>query len=135
MLLLASCSSKSGLEDMALGFLPDKVEESMSIYLGSVKRPEIIDVRLVYDSDSICVIQCVASSADASGNNMSQPMRYVFARDSFMSMAKGSDVYVHAAVGAKYLDDDGIKEFRQKMDDKSRNLYVTYLSMCDPIKQ
>ncbi|MBR5396486.1 MAG: hypothetical protein IK145_01365 [Bacteroidales bacterium] len=132
--LFFGCSSKGSLEQVAREHIQAKVFEAMGDRLGAVGEPEIKDIQVLYDCDSLCILQCRALSKDAEGNDLSGVARYIFAKDPFLSRANGKPAYCDAALGSEYLDSKGIKEFRKKMEDNGSDIFFYYLAMCEFIR-
>lgn len=105
----------------------------MKEYLGTVGKPELKDVEIVYDCDSICVLQGRASGKDRDGNVKKETIRYIFVLDTFIARATGNPVYYHILQGAVYLDAEGKKEFRRKMTEEENLMYPYYLKITEPV--
>ena len=132
--VLFGCYAGNGLEGVAREHISAKVGEAMKNRLGAVTEPEIKDIQVLYDCDSLCILQCRALSKDAEGNDLSGVARYIFAKDPFLSRANGKPAYCDAALGSDYLDSKGIKEFRKKMEDNGSDIFFYYLAMCEFIR-
>ena len=94
----------------------------------TVETPVIEGVKLIYDSDSLCVIQCRAGAKDAYGQMRNETVRYFFVEDVYMTRASGVPAYGDLVVGGKYLKGREIREFRKKMQYKAEETYLYYLS-------
>lgn len=134
LLLLCSCSAnKGGLYKEAVKAFPDRLKEAMSQYMGTVDAPEITNLEPIYDCDSICVLQCIASGKDASGKKHSDSVRYIFVRDNMLSAVAGHPVYLDNITGARYLDKQGKKEYCDKIISNGTNQYSYFLGICEPV--
>ncbi|MCF0173455.1 MAG: hypothetical protein HUJ91_07005 [Bacteroidales bacterium] len=131
--VFCSCSRAGGLAPTAKSYLPQLVDREMKEYLKTVDTPDIKDVEVVYDCDSICVLQCRASAKDAAGNVLKETIRYFFIKDKFMSACKGVDCFYHSLTGADFLDENGIEEFCTMMKENSSESFLLYLSRSEPI--
>jgi len=132
--LTSSCSNKAGLAPIAENNLPDLLDTEMRDYMGTVEKPVIKDLVVVFDCDSLCILQCHASAKDANGSTQSESIRYAFVKDTFLSACNGKDVYCHLVQGATYLDKKGIEEFHKKMKDYPQQMYTYYLSNAKSLK-
>lgn len=133
-LLAVACGRNSGsLYDIALEQMPISVERGMRDYMSVVEKPVISDIELVYDCDSICVIQCKAFAKNEDGEYLGDTVRYYFVKDNFMTRAKGSPVYGDLVMGAEYLDRKGRKSFCRSMKAGGTERYLYYLGMASPL--
>ena len=128
LMLLAACSRNGSLADVAVKRLPASLDLAMREQMGTVERPKIKDVKVIYDCDSICVVQCKAGAKDVYGKTRNETVRYFFVKDMFMSRATGVPTYGDLVVGGKYLKGKEISEFRKEMTDKAKGAYMYYLS-------
>ena len=128
-----SCSEKAHLSKVAEPHLAGRVAEEMADYLEVVDSPDISDLQLVYDCDSLCIFQFLASGTGPDGRTVRETMRYIFAKDNFMSMAGGAPAYYDVVLGAKYLSEEEIASFRKKMDDGGSGMYLYYLGLTAPL--
>ena len=134
LLLLCSCSEKKGsLYNEAVIFFPDRLKEAMNMYMGTVDTPEITGLEPIYDCDSICVLQCIASGTDAQGQKRSDSVRYIFVRDNMLSAASGRPVYLDNITGGRYLDKQGKKEYCDQIIANGTNQYSYFLGICEPV--
>ena len=131
---LLACHKESKLERLARENLPGKLAEMTERTLGTSEGMEIKDIQVIYDCDSLCILQCRSFAKDTSGYDVSKDIRYFFLHDRFMSFATGTPVYCHTVQGADYLSKEGIREFKEKMDKGGRERFMFCLAMCDPVK-
>lgn len=106
----------------------------MAEYMETVGEPTITDLQVIFDCDSLCILQCKASAPDASGRRREETVRYSFVRDNMMSAVSGRPQYFDRVTGAKYLDKKGIKDFVKKYKESSTEHYTNYLGMSAPIE-
>ena len=133
LLLAASCSSRKGLEGMAMERLPKALgkamEEQMSLKGGAkIQSPETI-----YDCDSLCMIQFQAVAKDPSGKDFSFPVRYIFLHDTFLSAAKGHPVFLEMVTGCPEINRKELKTLKESCHEKGNDLYVYYAGVASPI--
>ena len=131
--LLFSCSNRGGLYNLAVKQLPITLETGMRDYMQTVGKPEIKDIEVIYDCDSLCVLQCRASAPDQYGYRRSETVRYFFVKDVFLSKASGKTVYGDFVTGGKILDKKGKKVFQKTMEDGKTEKYLYYLGMANHI--
>lgn len=132
-LCAGSCTHKSHLHEAALKQLPITLEAAMAEYMGTVGKPIITDLQVIFDCDSLCILQCKASAPDASGKLREDTVRYFFVRDNMMSAFYGRPQYFDSVTGAQYLDKAGIREFVKKYNENSNEHYTYYLGMSAPV--
>ena len=133
-LIVLGCGRERGLENLARENLPAKLAEMTEMTLGTSEGMEIKDIQVIYDCDSLCVLQCHSFAKDTSGFEVSNNIRYFFLHDRFMSFVTGVPVYCHAVQSADYLSKEGIREFKEKMDKGGTERFMFCLAMCDPVK-
>ena len=131
---LCACTRTSRLYDVAVKQLPITLGQAMAEYMETVGEPAISDLQVIFDCDSLCILQCKASALDASGRRREETVRYFFVRDNIMSAVSGSPQYFDSVTGAKYLDKKGIKDFVKKYKESSTEHYTNYLGMSVPIE-
>ena len=54
-IMLISCS-RSGLAPVAKYYLPARLNEAMTEYMETVGEPEVDNLKVIYDCDSLCII-------------------------------------------------------------------------------
>lgn len=131
--LALSCTREETIITIAEENLPELLDREMKFYMGTVEKPEIKDLAVVYSCDSLCVLQCHASAKDSDGRLQSENIRYIFVKDTFMSAFEKDGVYCHAVQGAPYLDKQGIEDFCKKMRENPQEMYLHYLSSSEPL--
>lgn len=127
-LLCFSCGRDSSLSELALKQLPLSLDQAMREQMGTVEAPVIKGVKLIYDSDSLCVLQCKAGARDTYGEIRNETVRYYFVKDCIMARATGEPSYGDLVVGGKYLKGRAIKEFRKEMETEPEETYFYFLS-------
>lgn len=133
-IFVLGCAKKGGLEQLARENLPAKLAEMTEMTLGSSEGMEIKDIQVIYDCDSLCIVQCRSFAKDTDGNDVSKEVRYFFAQDRFMSFATGAPFYCHGVQDADYLSKEGIREFKMKMDKGGTERFMLSLALCDPVR-
>lgn len=128
LMLLAACSHGGSLAKVAVKRLPVSLDLAMREQMETVESPKIKNVKVIYDCDSLCVVQCKAGAKDVYGETRSETVRYFFVKDMFMSRATGVPSYGDLVVGGKYLKGKEIREFQKSMRDKAGETYIYYLS-------
>lgn len=131
--LLCSCNKQSALVPLAKHSLPALLDKEMKNILGTVDKPKIQDVMVIYDCDSLCVLQCKASAHGQEGSVIEETVRYFFVKDNLVSVWSGKDTYYHMLQGAPYLDKQGIKDFRSVMNGKPQEAYQFYMTHAEPV--
>lgn len=132
-LLALACSHKSPLASLALRQMPTSLDAAMREQMETVEAPIIKGVRVIYDTDTLCVVQCKAKAKDAYGMFRSETIRYFFVEDTFVTHASGEPSYGDLVAGGKYLKGKAIKAFQKEMDQKARESYLYYLSASRPV--
>ena len=130
----ASCS-EGGLAPIARKHLNAKVNEEMSTFLGTVGDTRIEGLKLIYNCDSLSIFQGYAIGKDSEGKEIKESIRYIFAKDTFISAVSGKPTYYEAVRGGNYLSKQGIKDFQKTMDEGGSDLYNKYLVMGDLLYQ
>lgn len=131
-ILLLSCS-RSGLAPIAKEYLPARLNEAMAEYMETVGEPRVDNMKVIYDCDSLCIIQGHASAKDAAGKDRDDTFRYIFVKDPFMTAMTGKPVYYDAVQGSKLLSGKELEEFRQKLRDGGSKTFNQYLAMGEPV--
>lgn len=132
--LLASCSD-GGLAPIARKHLNAKVNEEMSTFLGTVGETRIEGLELIYNCDSLSIFQGYAIGKDSEGKEIKESIRYIFAKDTFISAVSGKPTYYEAVRGGDYLSKQGIKDFQKTMNEGGPNLFNNYLVMGELLNQ
>lgn len=132
-LLIGACARESSIVPLAKQNMPALLEREMAEYMGTVEKPLIKDLQVVYQCDSMCVIQAHVSAKDAYGKVQKENIRYFFIKDTFASSLNEGDVYCHKVTGAVYLDKKGIKKFQDDLEKEPQRTYIYYLAASTPI--
>ena len=127
-LLCFACERNSALSKLAVKQLPESLDQAMREQMGTVEAPVIKGVKLIYDSDSLCVLQCKAGARDTYGKIRNETVRYYFVKDCIMARVTGEPSYGDLVVGGKYLKGRAIKEFRKEMETEPEETYFYFLS-------
>ena len=135
LLLPASCSSRHGLERMAMERMPKGLEKAMEEQMSLKGGAKIESPETIYDCDSLCIIQFKAVAKDTSGEEFSFPVRYIFLRDVFMSAAKGHPVYSEMVVGSPTMDRKEVEMLKESCRKTGHDLYIFYSGAANPIDQ
>ena len=128
-----SCSSGNGLEGMAMERLPKALEKAMEEQMSLKGGAQIQSPDIIYDSDSLCMIQFKAVAKDPSGKKFSFPVRYIYLRDVFMSAAKGHPIYLEMVTGCQTMNRKELKTLKESCREKSNELYIYYAGVATPI--
>lgn len=132
--LTISCRRESSLAKIATAQLPVSLEREMAEILDAVGEPRIEDLTIVYDCDSLCILQCKAYAKDRSGRDLYDTIRYIFVQDRYMSWATGRPVYHESLTGGKFLSDKEIKEFRKETEENAAARYNYYLGISQLVE-
>lgn len=108
--------------------MPNLLETEMADYMGTVGKPDIQDVEVIYQCDSLCVLQAKVSGKDTSGAVQKETIRYFFIKDTFASAVFGLPEYCHSVTGAPYLDKKGIEEFCKEITAEPYKTYLYHLA-------
>ena len=133
LLLAASCSSRKGLEGMAMERLPKALEKAMEEQMSLKGGARIQSPETIYDCDSLCMIQFQAVAKDPSGKDFSFPVRYIFLHDTFLSAAKGHPVYLEMVTGCPEMNRKELKALKESCRETSDDLYVYYAGVATPV--
>lgn len=129
----ASCSSRGGLEKLAMKRLPTALEKAMEVQMGVKGGAKIQSPEIIYDCDSICMIQFQALAKDSAGEDYTFPVRYIFVKDVFMSAAKGHPVYSEMVAGSPKMDREEVQKLKDHCREHGTELYVFYSGAASPI--
>ena len=132
--LLAACKPSSDLTKMALSRLPSVVTHELSEKENIRGEIKLADVKTVFDSDSLCIVQCVAVCTDSLGAETRLPLRYVFVRDAFMSLAKGRPAYNEGLFGANLLSEKEIEDMHKVIASGGPRSYDYYVGVTLPVE-
>lgn len=133
-IFLSACDRRHAIVKLAEENLPAILDREMRYYNNTVETPSIEKLQLIYQNDSLCVLQFYSSARDAENVLKSETIRYIFVVDTFLSRFNGKPSYCHAIQGAPYLDKEGIAKFRKRIDSDPQNMYIKYLSECENVK-
>ena len=133
-LLCIACGRSSSLSKLAARQLPHSLDIAMREQMETVAAPVIKDVKLIYDSDSLCVLQCRAGAKDVYGKTRTETVRYYFVMDCIMTRASGEPSYGDLVVGGNYLKGREIKEFQKEMETRPEETYFYFLSASRPVE-
>jgi hypothetical protein len=131
--IAASCSSRKGLEGMAMERLPKALEKAMEDQMSLKGGAKIQSLETIYVCDSLCMIQFQAAAKDPSGKEFSFPVRYVLLHDVFLSAAKGHQVYLEMVTGCQEMNRKELKTLKESCREKGNDLYVYYAGVASPI--
>lgn len=129
---MMACKPSSDLNRLALSRLSSVVNRDLAEKENVEGEINLTSVKTVFDSDSLCIVQCLAVCEDSMGTSF--PLRYILVRDAFMSMAKGRPVYCDGLFGAKLLSDDEIKAIHKEIAEGGPRSYEYYVGITLPIE-
>lgn len=130
---VSACSHKERLSQKAEERLHDSVEKAFKEELEITGDLEIKDLELIYDCDSLIVFQFNADITDSLGTKISNPIRYVFLLDTFMSMAEGKPAYCEGVFRSNILNKKEIADFKKKMDEQGGRGYSYFVGITSPV--
>ena len=133
-ILAIGCSRHSGLGVKALPRLQKVVDREMSEKMHVKGRIKLKGVKTIYDCDSLCLIQCMAVYTDSLGAKSNYPLRYVYIRDNFMSMATGHPTYNEGLFYSEPLTGGQIKTKRTEIREQGAVFYENLVGVTLPIR-
>lgn len=114
--------------------LPLSLEYGMSKYVQDFKDPAIENLKIVYENDSICLLQFTAAYKDNSNKTKRLDFRYIYLFDRFMSMAEGKPVFNEDFRNILCLPDEIIKESRKEVERNKEVVYNDFIGTTFPVK-
>ena len=101
--------------------------------VGEIKNLEIRDLETIYSCDSLVIFQLTAKAEVSNGEAVAGPLRYIFLKDKFMTLATGKPVYCEGVFGTTLLDKKRIADFRVKMDEEGKRGYSYFVGITSPV--
>lgn len=114
--------------------LPVSLEYGMSKYVQDFKDPAIENLKIIYENDSICLLQFTAAYKDKSNKTKRLDLRYIYLLDGFMSMAEGKPVFNEDFRNILCLPDEIIKESRKEVKRNKEVVYNDFIGTTFPVK-
>ena len=133
LLLAASCSSRNGIERMAMERLPIALEKALGEKSTIKQGARIQSPETLYKCDSLCIILFKAVGKDPDGNKVSIPVRYVYLCDVVLSAVKGHPVYSELVNVGQNTNRQGIRDLKKTYRDSADDLYLHYVGIATPI--
>ncbi len=129
------CTSRSyPITERAKKQLPVSLEYGMSKYVQDFRDPKIEDLKVVYENDSICLLQFTAAYKDNADMIKRLDFRYIYLFDRFMSMAERKPVFNEDFRNILCLPDKLIKESREEVERKGEVVYDDFIGTTFPVK-
>lgn len=122
------------ITERAMKQLPVSLEYGMSKYVQDFKEPAIEDLKIVYENDSICLLQFTAAYKDSTNATRRLDFRYIYLFDRFMSMAEGKPVFNEDFRNILCLPDEIIKESREEVKRNKEVVYNDFIGTTFPVK-
>lgn len=132
--LVTGCHRTYSITERAKQQLPVSLEYGMSKYIYDFKDPEIEDLKVVYENDSICLLQFTAAYKDSANTTKRLDLRYIYLFDRFMSMAEGKPVFNEGFRNILCLPDQIIKESREEVKMNKEVVYNDFIGSTFPVK-
>lgn len=133
-ILMTACKPSSDLNRLAMSRLDSVVSRDLAEKENLEGTIKLTDVKTVFDSDSLCIVQCLAVCKDSLGTETALPLRYILVHDFFMSIAKGHTVYSEGLFGANLLSDDEVKGIHKEIAEGGPRSYEYYVGVTLPIE-
>ncbi|MBR5661299.1 MAG: hypothetical protein IKW99_07085 [Bacteroidales bacterium] len=135
-IMAISCVKEKGLASLANQYLPLRLNDAMTEYMGTVSEPVVDRLKVIYNCDSLCFIQGHAVARDAEGEKQEETIRYYLVKDPLMSAMTGKPCYYDGVVGAELLrTKKEIKNFRKKIHDGGSKTFNFFLASAEPVLQ
>lgn len=111
--------------------LKKRVEER---YVSGVAKMQIRDQKVIYENDSICLMQCYVDVIDRAGKKEFLEYRYIFLWDTFMSRLMGKKIYNEALLDFPCLPDEQIKLSLEEVKRTGESVYESLYGETFPLK-
>lgn len=106
----------------------------MSKFVNGFSDPKIEDLKIVYENDSICLLQFTAAFKDTSNATRRLDFRYIYLYDRFMSMAEKRPVFNEDFRNILCLPDELIKQSREEVKKNKEVVYNDFIGTTFPVK-
>lgn len=114
-IFLFGCGRTYSISERAKQQLPVSLEYGMSKYINGFSDPKIEDLKIVYENDSICLLQFTAAYKDTLNQTKRLDLRYIYLFDRFMSMAERKPVFNEGFRNILCLPDELIKKVGRRL--------------------
>ncbi len=134
-IFLFGCGRTYSITERAKQQLPVSLEYGMSKYINGFSDPKIEDLKIVYENDSICLLQFTAAYKDTLNQTKRLDLRYIYLFDRFMSMAERKPVFNEGFRNILCLPDELIKKSRKEVKKNKEVVYDNFIGTTFPVKE
>lgn len=132
--IIYGCGRECQITRRAKQQLPVSLEYGMSKFVSGFRDPKIEDLKIVYENDSICLLQFTAAYKDTTDAVRRLDFRYIYLYDSFMSFAEKKPVYNEDFRNILCLPDELIKQSRKDVKKNKEVVYNDFIGTTFPVK-
>lgn len=133
-IMISGCARECQITKRAKQQLPVSLEYGMSKFVSGFSDPKIEDLKVVYENDSICLLQFTAAYKDTTNATKRLDLRYIYLYDRFMSMAAKKPVFNEDFRNILCLPDELIKQSREEVKKNNEVVYNDFIGTTFPVK-
>lgn len=133
-LAMVGCQKKYKITEKARQQLPVSLDYFLSDFIPGHSIPEINHLSVVYENDTLALLQFRTSVKDSAGTEMAFDMRYVYLFDRRASYMEKRTVMNECFTRIPLLPDKKIKECRDSVRIKKENVYDSIYGMTLPVR-
>lgn len=134
LMMICGCERERQITKRAKRQLPVSLEYGLSKFVNGFSDPKIEDLKIVYENDSICLLQFTAAFKDTSNATRRLDFRYIYLYDRFMSMAEKRPVFNEDFRNILCLPDELIKQSREEVKKNKEVVYNDFIGTTFPVK-
>lgn len=134
LMMICGCERECQITKRAKRQLPVSLEYGLSKFVNGFSDPIIEDLKIVYENDSICLLQFTAAFKDTSNATRRLDFRYIYLYDRFMSMAEKKPVFNEDFRNILCLPDELIKQSREEVKKNKEVVYNDFIGTTFPVK-
>lgn len=134
LMMICGCERECLITKRAKRQLPVSLEYGLSKFVNGFSDPKIEDLKIVYENDSICLLQFTAAFKDTSNATRRLDFRYIYLYDRFMSMAEKRPVFNEDFRNILCLPDELIKQSREEVKKNKEVVYNDFIGTTFPVK-
>lgn len=133
--LLSACH-KDSLSEKAAGHFSRALKQRVEgRYASGVAKMQVRDRKVVYENDSICLMQCYVDVVDRAGKKELLEYRYIFLWDTSMSRLMGKKIYNEVLLDFPCLPDKQIELSLKEVERTGESVYESLYGETFPLKE
>lgn len=131
--LFNACSKDKPLVRLAKEQMPASIDSTLTKKYGEIKGLEISSVALVYEDDSICILQCEAKAEGKKGKKILKQYRYVYLFDVNMSNMNSKMIFCENLTEMPLMPEERIKNVLKDLYKDKVSVYNSQYVLVRPI--